>query len=119
MKAIIKNGCQQFKVTEGDYIKIMPIQSPEGASISFDNVIMAFDENNAMLPTSKTSSIKVTGVVKKHGKYKKIRGYMDFDTILLYSHTLKSLSLHISKLLARYTTHYKGFPVKSKTDKYT
>tara|TARA_B100000700_G_scaffold86383_1_gene97197 strand:- start:510 stop:818 length:309 start_codon:yes stop_codon:yes gene_type:complete len=73
MKAIIKNGCQQFKVTEGDYIKIMPIQSPEGASISFDNVIMAFDENNAMLPTSKTSSIKVTGVVKKHGKYKKIR----------------------------------------------
>ena len=34
---------------------------------------MAFDENNAMLPTSKTSSIKVTGVVKKHGKYKKIR----------------------------------------------
>ena len=73
MKAIIKNGCQQFKVTEGDYIKIMPIQSPEGASISFDNVIMAFDENNAMLPTSKTSTIKVTGVVKKHGKYKKIR----------------------------------------------
>ena len=73
MKAIIKNGCQQFKVTEGDYIKIMPIQSPEGASVSFDNVIMAFDENNAMLPTSKTSSIKVTGVVKKHGKYKKIR----------------------------------------------
>jgi len=73
MKAIIKNGCQQFKVTEGDYIKIMPIQSPEGASISFDDVIMAFDENNAMLPTSKTSSIKVTGVVKKHGKYKKIR----------------------------------------------
>tara|TARA_B100000614_G_scaffold96380_1_gene87066 strand:- start:1023 stop:1331 length:309 start_codon:yes stop_codon:yes gene_type:complete len=73
MKAIIKNGCQQFKVTEGDYIKIMPIQSPEGASISFDKVIMAFDENNAMLPTSKTSSIKVTGVVKKHGRYKKIR----------------------------------------------
>tara|TARA_B100000965_G_scaffold16481_1_gene12414 strand:- start:214 stop:522 length:309 start_codon:yes stop_codon:yes gene_type:complete len=73
MKAIIKNGCQQFKVTEGDYIKIMPIQSPEGASISFDKVIMAFDENNAMLPTSKTSNIKVTGVVKKHGRYKKIR----------------------------------------------
>ena len=34
MIAIIKSGCQQFKVTEGDYIKIMPVASPEGSSFT-------------------------------------------------------------------------------------
>ena len=46
MIAIIKSGCQQFKVTEGDHIKVMPVASPEGSSVSFDNVVSAFDDNN-------------------------------------------------------------------------
>ena len=73
MYAIIKNGCQQYKVTEGDSIKIDLVSSPEGSSIAFDNVLMAFDEKNALISGAKLSSVKVTGTVKKHGRYKKIR----------------------------------------------
>ena len=73
MIAIIKNGCQQFKVTEGDYIKVMPISSPEGSSVSWGDVLMAFDDKNKLIPNDKASSLKVTGTIKKHGKYKKIR----------------------------------------------
>ena len=73
MYAIIKNGCQQYKVTEGDLIRIDQVSSPEGTKISFDDVLMAFDEKNTELETSKTSKIKVTGTVKRHGRYKKIR----------------------------------------------
>ena len=49
MYAIIKNGCQQYKVAEGDSIKIDLIASPEGSSIAFDNILMAFDEKNALI----------------------------------------------------------------------
>jgi len=73
MIAIIKSGCQQFKVTVGDYIKVMPVASPEGTSISFDDIVSAFDDNNQLLPNDKISSLKVTGTVKRHGNYKKIR----------------------------------------------
>ena len=73
MYAIIKNGCQQYKVTEGDLIRIDKISSPEGSKISFTEVLMAFDEKDIELATSKTSKIKVTGTIKKHGRYKKIR----------------------------------------------
>ena len=70
MYAIIKNGCQQYKVTEGDLIKVDLISSPEGSSVQFDNVLMACDDNNAMISGS---DIKVTGTIQKHGRYKKIR----------------------------------------------
>ena len=73
MIAIIKNGCQQFKVSEGDHIKVMPVASPEGSSVSFDDIVSAFDENNQLLSSEKVSSLKVTGTIKRHGCYKKIR----------------------------------------------
>lgn len=73
MYAIIKNGCQQYKVAEGDSIKIDLIASPEGSSIAFENILMAFDEKNSLISGTKLSSVKVTGTVKKHGRYKKIR----------------------------------------------
>ena len=73
MYAIIKNGCQQYKVAEGDSIKIDLIASPEGSSIAFENILMAFDEKNSLISGAKLSSVKVTGTVKKHGRYKKIR----------------------------------------------
>ena len=69
MYAIIKNGCQQYKVTKGDSIKVDLISSPEGSSVAFDNVLMAFDEKNALISGVK----KVTGIIEKHGRYKKIR----------------------------------------------
>jgi len=73
MYAIIKNGCQQYRVTEGDLIKIDQVSSPEGSKISFDEVLMTFDEKNTELTKSKTSKVKVVGTIKRHGRYKKIR----------------------------------------------
>ncbi len=70
MYAIIQNGCQQYKVTEGDSIKVHLISSTEGSAVQFDTVLMAFDDKNAMIPGS---GIKVTGTIQKHGRYKKTR----------------------------------------------
>ena len=38
MFAIIKSGTQQFKVSEGDHIKVSLISSPEGSKVSFDDI---------------------------------------------------------------------------------
>ena len=73
MFAIIKSGTQQFKVSEGDYIKVSLISSPEGSKVSFDDVIMAFEDDESLVSESKLSKLKVTATVKKHGKYRKVR----------------------------------------------
>ena len=73
MYAIIQNGCQQYKVSEGDLIKVDLISSPEGTAVKFKQVLMAFDDKDTMLTSAKLSKIKVTGTIQKHGKYKKIR----------------------------------------------
>ena len=73
MFAIIKSGTQQFKVSEGDQIKVAHISSPEGSKISFDDVLMAFEDDESLVSESKLSKLKVTATVKKHGKYRKVR----------------------------------------------
>ena len=73
MYAIIENGCQQYKVSEGDLIKIDQISTPEGSKISFDKVLMVFDDKKTEIENSKLSKIKVTGTIKRHGRYDKVR----------------------------------------------
>tara|TARA_B100001175_G_C19274354_1_gene525722 strand:+ start:133 stop:441 length:309 start_codon:yes stop_codon:yes gene_type:complete len=73
MYAIIKNGCQQYKVSEGDLIRVDLISSPEGSKVAFDQILMAFDDKNTELAASKLTKMKVTGTIHKHGRHKKIR----------------------------------------------
>ena len=73
MYAIIKNGSQQFKVTEGDTIKVDLIASPEGSPVAFNEIIMAFNDKNELVPAEKLAKIKVKGTIEKHGRYNKIR----------------------------------------------
>ena len=73
MYAIIQNGCQQYKVSEGDLIKVDLISSPEGTAVKFEQVLMAFDDKNTVLTSAKLSKIKVIGTIEKHGRYKKIK----------------------------------------------
>ncbi len=72
MLAVFENGSKQYKVSVGDLIKIDQIDSPEGSKISFDKILMAFDDKNTELNSTKLSKMKVTGTIKRHGKHKKI-----------------------------------------------
>ena len=73
MYAIIQNGCQQYRVSEGDLIKVDLMSSPEGTAVKFEQVLMAFDDKNTVLTSAKLSKIKVIGTIEKHGRYKKIK----------------------------------------------
>ena len=70
MYAIIDNGNKQYKVQEGDIVKVEKLNANEGESVSF-KVLMVADENG-IKTGAEVESTKVTGTVVKQAKDKKI-----------------------------------------------
>lgn len=70
MYAIIENGGKQYKVSEGDVVKVEKLNAEEGAEVSF-NVVMISDGESVKVGAD-VASAKVTATVEKQDKYKKI-----------------------------------------------
>ena len=70
MYAIIENGNKQYKVAEGDIVKVEKLAVEEGATVSFA-VLMVSDENG-IKTGSEVANAKVTATVLKQDKAKKI-----------------------------------------------
>ena len=73
MKAVIKTGGKQYKVKLGQQIKIEKIDKKVGETVSFDDVLLVFDEDsdkvNIGAPILET---KVEGKVIDQAKGKKV-----------------------------------------------
>jgi len=70
--AVIKTGGKQYKVAEGDKVKIEKLNAKEGSKIEFDQVLMIADKNKVDLGTP-TLAKKVTAKVLSQDKAKKVR----------------------------------------------
>ncbi len=70
MYAIIENGNKQYKVSEGDVLRVEKLKAEVGEEVSF-RVLMVADESGVKLG-SDVASAKVTATVQEQGKYKKI-----------------------------------------------
>ncbi len=68
MKAIIETGGKQYYVTEGSVIYVEKLDIPTDGEVIFDKVLLV--DGTAGNPY--VASAKVTGVVLKQGKNKKI-----------------------------------------------
>ena len=73
MYAIIATGGKQYKVAEGDVIRIEKLGVEEGASVTFDDVLAVKDET--LKVGEDVSSATVTATVVKNGKAKKVIVY--------------------------------------------
>ena len=74
MYAIIANGGKQYKVTEGDVIRVEKIDVDENASYTFDKVlVLGGDEMVIGAPYVEGASVKATAL--KQGKGKKVIVY--------------------------------------------
>ena len=69
MYAVIVSGGKQYKVSEGDVIRVEKLEVEEGAKVSFDQVLLINDGS----PTVKGA--KVSGTVLQNGKGKKVIVY--------------------------------------------
>ncbi len=72
MYAVISSGGKQYKVQEGEILRVEKLSGDVGAPVSFDNVLMFSDGENVNVGTPVLSDVSVQGHIVEQGKAKKI-----------------------------------------------
>lgn len=72
MYAVIANGGKQYRVTEGQVIKLEKFTADKGQKFELDQVLMIADGDNVTVGTPFLSDVKVKAEVVSHGRGDKI-----------------------------------------------
>lgn len=72
MYAIVDTGGKQYKVQEGEILRVEKLAGEVGDTISFDKVLMFSDDENVNIGTPLLEDIAVSGHIVEQGKAKKI-----------------------------------------------
>ena len=75
VQAIIETGGKQFRVQPGDIIYVEKLEAADGATLTLDKVLAAFDGERTKFGSPYLDGITVECRVIKTGKAKKIRVY--------------------------------------------
>lgn len=72
MFAVIKTGGKQYRVSQGDKLRVETIDSDEGSSINLDQVLMVGEGDSVTIGDPVVARAAVTATVLSHGRAKKI-----------------------------------------------
>lgn len=72
MYAVIANGGKQYKVAEGQIIKLEQMKTEAGNTIEFDQILLLADGENITVGAPFLKNVTVKGEVVEHGRGKKI-----------------------------------------------
>lgn len=72
MYAVIETGGKQYKVSEGDVIYVEKLDVEDGASVSFDKVLVVGEGDGVKVGAPLVAGATVSGTAVKTGKSKKI-----------------------------------------------
>ena len=70
--AIVQTGGKQYRVHEGDTIRVESLPGDEGDKIELDDVRMVSQDGDVTLGTPKVAGAKVVAELVSHGKGKKV-----------------------------------------------
>ena len=73
MYAVIVTGGKQYRVKEGQTVKVEKLTAEEGASVEFDRVLMIADGEDIKVGAPYVEGSKVSATIKSQGRGKKIR----------------------------------------------
>jgi large subunit ribosomal protein L21 len=73
MYAVIATGGKQYRVAEGDVVRIEKLPAEPGAAVEFDKVLVVGQGADVKVGKPFVSGSKVTATVQKHGKGEKKR----------------------------------------------
>ena len=103
MYAVIKTGGKQYKVTEGQTIKVERLDTAEGGTVQLDKVLMLADGDNITVGKPLVEGARVMATVKQNGKSKKILVFKYKSKVRSRrknGHRQLFTSLNIDKILA-------------------
>ena len=72
MYAVIASGGKQYRVREGDTLRVEKITGEVGQSVSFDRVLMLADEDNVQVGRPTVGNALVSGHIVEQGKARKV-----------------------------------------------
>jgi large subunit ribosomal protein L21 len=73
MYAVITSGSKQFRVTEGQTLKLGKMPAEVGDTINFDNVLMIANGDDIKIGAPFVKGGKVVASVVSHGRHDKIQ----------------------------------------------
>lgn len=73
MYAVIKTGGKQYRVSEGETLKVEKLGTEEGGSVEFDQVLMVADGDDIKVGAPLVDGGKVTATVVANGRGKKVK----------------------------------------------
>jgi len=72
MYAIVNTGGKQYKIHQGDILRVEKIPGEIGSSVSFDKVLMFSDGKDVSIGLPLLDNVAVKGHIVEQGKAKKI-----------------------------------------------
>ncbi len=73
MYAVIQTGGKQYRVSQGDKLRVEKLGADEGAKVELDKVLMVADGEKVTVGTPYVKGGKVTATVMAHGRGKKVK----------------------------------------------
>ena len=73
MYAVIQTGGKQYRVSQGDKLRVEKLGADEGAKVELDKVLMVADGEKVTVGTPYVKGGMVTATVKAHGRGKKVK----------------------------------------------
>lgn len=73
MYAVIVSGGKQYRVSEGQSVKLEKIEAETGSSIDFDKILLVADGDKVTIGQPVVAGAKVTGEIVAQGRHKKVK----------------------------------------------
>jgi large subunit ribosomal protein L21 len=73
MYAVIQTGGKQYRVAEGDTLRVEKLAAEEGATVELDKVLMVAEGEDVKVGNPYVDGCKVTATVKSQGRAKKVK----------------------------------------------
>jgi large subunit ribosomal protein L21 len=71
--AVIKTGGKQYRVMQGDVLRVELLTAEEGATVSFDQVLLVGTGESITVGAPIVEGATVSATIRKHGRADKIR----------------------------------------------
>ena len=121
MYALIEFAGKQFRVEEGDSIKVPYVDGKVGSKVTIDKILYMDDGKNKTVGNPLVNGIKIDGAIESHGrgrkvivfKFKRRKGYQKKNTHRQEYSILKVGKLSKSKKAVTKTTKQKATPKKA------